>query len=74
MRAVASTGGPGLWADVGYRYEEAVRICIAALDDPTPSVRDAYAVALGELAASCKSGAAMEAVCDSGLSSNQFES
>ena len=62
MRAVAYTGGPGLWADVGYRYDEALRVCLAALDDSSPDVRDAFAVALGEMAAACRSGAAIEAV------------
>ena len=62
VRAVAYTGGRGLWADVGYRYDEALRVCLAALDDPSPAVRDAFAVALGEMAAACRSAAATEAV------------
>ena len=62
MRAVSATGGPGLWADSGYRFEEAVRNCMALLEDSNDAVRDAFAVALGELAAACKSGAAQDAV------------
>ncbi len=62
VRAVAATGGPGLWADSGYRFDEAVRNGIALLEDGSDAVRDAFAVALGELAAACKSGAAQDAV------------
>ena len=62
VRAVAATGGPGLWADSGYRFEEAVRNGMALLEDGNDAVRDAFAVALGELAAACKSGAAQDAV------------
>ena len=62
MRAVAATGGPGLWADSGYRFDEAVRNGMALLEDGNDAVRDASAVALGELAAACKSGAAQDAV------------
>ena len=62
VRAVAATGGPGLWADSGYRFDEAVRNSMALLEDMNDAVRDAFAVALGELAAACKSGAAQDAV------------
>ena len=62
VRAVAATGGPGLWADSGYRFDEAVRNGMALLEDGNDAVRDAFAVALGELAAACKSGAAQDAV------------
>lgn len=59
---MAFRGGPGLWADVGYRFEEAVRLCMTGVADPSPAVRDAFAMALGEMVAACRSEAAMEAV------------
>ena len=54
--------GAGLWADVGYRFEEAMRLCMAGMNDSCPSVRDAFAIALGEMVAACRSQAAVEAV------------
>ena len=59
---MAFMGGAGLWADVGYRFEEARRLCMAGFDDPSPAVRDAFAMALGEMVAACRSESAFDAV------------
>ncbi|KAK9820084.1 hypothetical protein WJX72_005985 [[Myrmecia] bisecta] len=61
-RAVARAGGAALWAWGGSACEEAVRICIAALDDPSRAVAEAFAIALGEIAAAGKSNPALDAV------------
>ncbi|XP_057828164.2 protein SWEETIE isoform X1 [Cryptomeria japonica] len=48
LRAFAITGGPGLGAS---GLENSASLCVKALEDPIPSVRDAFAEALGALVA-----------------------
>lgn len=48
LRAFAVTGGPGLGAG---GLETSASLCVKALEDPIPSVRDAFAEALGALLA-----------------------
>lgn len=48
LRAFAITGGPGLGAG---GLESSASLCVKALEDPIPSVRDAFAEALGALLA-----------------------
>ena len=61
-RAVGKVGGAGLWTHVGYAFEDVARTCVDGLYQPDRAVQDAYAVALGEIAAACTSSAADEAL------------
>ena len=36
LRAVAVAGGSALWTQGGYPFEEAVKLCLAGLEDGTP--------------------------------------
>jgi hypothetical protein len=60
LQAIARSGGVALWGGGG--YEETLRLCIAHLDDGVKAVGDAFAVAMGEIAASRTSIAAQQAV------------
>ncbi len=60
LQAIARSGGVALWGGGG--YEETLRLCIAHLDDGVKAVGDAFAVAMGEVAASRTSIAAQQAV------------
>lgn len=62
IKAVAETGGAGLWANAGFNFEDTARVCIAGLVDPSLTVREAFAAALGEVAAASKAPSAKEAV------------
>ena len=62
VRAVAQAGGAGLWANAGAGYEDAVRVCCAALGSSARAVREAFAAALGDMAAAAASSSAQEAV------------
>ena len=67
VRAVAQAGGAGLWANAGAGYEDAVRVCCTALGSSGRAVRDAFAAALGDMAAAAGSISAQEAVSAHGL-------
>eukprot|EP00803_Ostreobium_quekettii_P010737 evm.model.scf_1340.1 EVM.evm.TU.scf_1340.1 scf_1340:1414-16767(-) len=62
LKAVAVAGGSALWAQGGYPFEEATRMCVAGLEDSVQGVRDAWGAVLGELAAAVKSPTAKEAL------------
>lgn len=50
ISAICRSGGATLWRDGGFYWDEAVRICIAAVSDASQTVRDTYAMALCDLA------------------------
>lgn len=62
IKAVAEAGGAGLWANAGSVFEDTARVCVAGLVDPSLTVREAFAAALGEVAAASKAPSAKEAV------------
>ncbi|KAL3149121.1 hypothetical protein ABBQ32_001960 [Trebouxia sp. C0010 RCD-2024] len=64
IKAVAETGGAGLWANAGFNFEDTARVCIAGLVDPSLTVREAFAAALGEVAAASKAPSAKEATIE----------
>lgn len=51
ITAVAEAGGNGLWANAGSSVEDIVNTCLTAFLDPSPTLRDIFASALGEIAA-----------------------
>lgn len=62
IKAVAETGGAGLWANAGSAFEDTVRTCVLGLLDPSLTAREAFAAALGEIAASSSAQSAKDAV------------
>lgn len=68
IKAVAEAGGAGLWANVGSAFEETARACVVGLTDPSLTVREAFAAALGEVAAASNAPSVKEAVCPLTLS------
>lgn len=63
IKAVAEAGGSGLWANAGSAFDDIIRTCVAALVDPSLTVREVFAAALGEIAAASNAPSAKEAVC-----------
>lgn len=51
IKAVAEAGGAGLWANAGSAFDDTARVCVLGLADPSLTVREAFAAALGEVAA-----------------------
>ena len=51
IKAVAEAGGAGLWANAGAAFDDTARVCVMGLADPSLTVREAFAAALGEVAA-----------------------
>ena len=51
IKAVAEAGGAGLWANAGSVFDDTARVCVLGLADPSLTVREAFAAALGEVAA-----------------------
>ncbi len=62
IKAVAEAGGSGLWSSAGSAFDDIVRTCILALVDPSITVREVFAAALGEIAAASNASSAKEAV------------
>ena len=62
IKAVAEAGGSGLWANAGSGFDDIVGTCVTALTDPSLSVREMFAAALGEIAAASNAPAAKDAV------------
>lgn len=62
IKAVAEAGGAGLWANAGSAFDDTARLCVSGLVDPSLTVREAFAAALGEVAAASKALSAKEAV------------
>lgn len=58
LSAIGCAGAVGIWANGAALFNEAVAVCTTALDDPSASVRAAFASALGQLAAAAQSDAA----------------
>lgn len=62
IKAVAEAGGSGLWSSAGSAFDDIVRTCVLALADPSLTVREVFAAALGEIAAASNASSAKEAV------------
>ncbi|KAG2435720.1 hypothetical protein HXX76_006917 [Chlamydomonas incerta] len=62
LGAVCGAGGAALWREGAYSAEEALRLCLAASEDPVQAVRDAAFRALGELASASRGSAAADAL------------
>ena len=58
ITAVAEAGGNGLWASGGSSVEDIVSTCLTAFLDASPTLRDTFASALGEVAAASNAPAA----------------
>ncbi|KAF8072444.1 hypothetical protein HT031_000103 [Scenedesmus sp. PABB004] len=57
LGAMCRGGGAALWASGSYYAEEAVRLLLAGLEEAgTPSAREAFALALADLAAASRAG------------------
>ena len=62
IKAVAEAGAAGLWANTGAAFDDTVRTCVLGLVDPSLTVREAFAAALGEIAAASNAQSAKDAV------------
>lgn len=62
ITAAAEAGGSGLWANGGAAVDDTVNTCLSALLDPSPTLRDIFASALGEIAAASTAACAKEMV------------
>ena len=62
IKAVAEAGGSGLWSNAGSAFDDIVRTCVLALVDPSLTVREVFAAALGEIAAASNASSAKDAV------------
>lgn len=62
INAAAEAGGSGLWANGGAAVDDTVNTCLSALLDPSPTLRDMFALALGEIAAASNAACAKEMV------------
>ncbi len=62
IKAVAEAGGSGLWSSAGSAFDDIVRTCVLALVDPSLTVREVFAAALGEIAAASNASSAKDAV------------
>ena len=62
IKAIAEAGGAGLWANAASAFDDAVRVCVLGLVDPSLTVREAFAAALGEIAAAGNAQSAKDAV------------
>lgn len=62
IKAVAEAGGAGLWANAGSAFDDTARVCVLSLADPSLTVREAFAAALGEVAAASNAPSVKEAV------------
>lgn len=68
IKAVAEAGGAGLWANAGSVFDDTAHTCVLGLADPSLTVREAFAAALGEVAAASNAPSVKEAVCPLTLS------
>ncbi|KAL0055345.1 hypothetical protein WJX82_010851 [Trebouxia sp. C0006] len=62
IKAVAEAGGSGLWSNAGSAFDDIVRTCVLALVDPSLTVREVFAAALGEIAAASNASSAKDAI------------
>jgi len=62
IKAVAEAGGSSLWSSAGSAFDDIVRTCVLALVDPSLTVREVFAAALGEIAAASNASSAKDAV------------
>ena len=62
IKAVAEAGGSSLWSNAGSAFDDIVRTCVLALVDPSLTVREVFAAALGEIAAASNASSAKDAV------------
>ena len=62
IKAVAEAGGAGLWANAGSAFDDTARVCVLGIADPSLTVREAFAAALGEVAAASNAPSVKEAV------------
>jgi len=62
IKAVAEAGGSGLWSNAGSAFDDIVRTCVLAVVDPSLTVREVFAAALGEIAAASNASSAKDAV------------
>lgn len=62
VTAIAEAGGSGFWANGGAAVEDTITTCLSAFHDPSPTLRDTFASALGEVAAASNASSAKEMV------------
>ena len=62
ITAVAEAGGSGFWANGGVLLDDTANTCLSAFLDLSPTLRDIFASALGEMAAASNAPSAKEMV------------
>ena len=62
ITAVAEAGGSGFWANGGASVDDVANTCLSAFLDLSPTLRDIFASALGEMAAASNAASAKEMV------------
>lgn len=70
IKAVAEAGGAGLWANAGSAFDDTTHACVVGLADPSLTVREAFAAALGEVAAASNAPSVKDVVCPLTLSTS----